>query len=459
MLCSSFRIQERGGAFMKRTRLVLFLTLCSFFFFRGAAIAADVTNPILRKLVEKGILTQEEALSVMEEIEQEGAKKDQVEKKVEKVAKDVEEIKKDSENTMDLFKGLSIGVKGYFDYRNGDGADQAGSGLNRDTFRVTRAYLDVKKRLTEDLLVRWTSDYETKANQSDSNVFMKYLYLEYKPPFPSASELTAGIIPAPYIGYYEEIWPYRMRDKIPQERFKVLDASADMGVLLNGRFRKADSDMISYALGVFNNQHYRVNDNNRNKALEGRFSVRPLAATGVEFLKGLELTYFGIRGKDGAESDKGTDPYGDHKNDTFMTSYNYGGLTLGYEYYKTTRFGGTKEANTSIYDESTDGLNPGAANKLFFDGAKGETLFAVYRLPGVFKPVRLFGEYAVLDDIRVGTAASPKDGNIRSSLFGLSYDVYKEKTVLVLNYNKVQYEEIGTAEDDGIYQAVIQIAY
>ena len=134
-------------------------------------------------------------------------------------------------------------------------------------------------------------------------------------------------------------------------------------------------------------------------------------------------------------------------------------LTLGYEYYKTTRFGGTKEANTSIYNESTDGLTPGAANKLFFDGAKGQTLLAVYRLPGVFKPVRLFGEYALLDKIRVGTATSPKDGNITSSLFGLSYDIYKDKTVLLLDYNKVKYEDIGTAEDDGIYQAVIQIAY
>lgn len=445
---------------MKQKWAVLFLSLCSFFFFTAAAIAADIANPILKKLVEKGILTQEEAISVMDEIGKGPAKEEQIEKNVEKVAKDVEEMKKDSEKTMGVFKGLSLGVKGYFEYRNGEGADNAGSGLSRDMFRVSRAYLDVKKKLTDDLLVRWTSDYETKANQSDANVFQKYLYLEYKPPVPFVSALTAGIVPAPYIGYYEDtLWPYRMRDKIPQERFKVLDASADMGLLLNGKFKKADADMFSYALGVFNNQHYRVNDNNKNKAIEGRFSVRPLAATGVEFLKGLELTYFGIRGKDGAESDKGTDKYGDHKNDTFLTSYNFKDLTLGYEYYKTTRFGGTKEANTSIYNESTDGLTPGAANKLFFDGAKGQTLLAVYRLPGVFKPVRLFGEYALLDKIRVGSATSPKDGNITSSLFGLSYDIYKDKTVLLLDYNKVKYEDIGTAEDDGIYQAVIQIAY
>lgn len=61
--------------------------------------------------------------------------------------------------------------------------------------------------------------------------------------------------------------------------------------------------MISYALGIFNNQHYRVNDNNKNKSIEGRLSVKPLAVTDIEFFKNLELTYFGVRGRDGAESD------------------------------------------------------------------------------------------------------------------------------------------------------------
>lgn len=443
---------------MKQTIVFLALCLCSFFMLTQAAVSAEVSNPILKKLVEKGILTKEEAIEVMDEIKKDAGADDQIKKDIEKVAKDVEEVKKDAEKTAGVFKGLSVGVKGYFEYRNGKGADNAGSGLSRNTFKVTRAYLDIKKKLTDDLLVRWTSDYETGSTDT-SRMFMKYLYLEYKLPLPVETALTAGIIPAPYIGFYEDIWPYRMRDKIPQERFKVLDASADMGVQLGGKFKIANADMVSYALGVFNNQHYRVNDNNKNKSIEGRLSVKPLAFIKAEYLKGLELTYFGIRGKDGAESDRGTANYGDHKNDTFLVGYNFSGLSLGYEYYKTTRFSGTKAANSAIYNNSIDGKNAGAVNNLFFDGAAGQTVFCVYRLPGSLKPVRLFSEYAMLDKIKVGAAANPETGKIKSTLFGVSYDIYKDKTVLVLDYNNVKYKNIGTAVDDNIFQTVLQIAY
>jgi len=443
---------------MKRKFVVLVLCFCCYLLPTQAAVSAEVSNPILKKLVEKGILTQEEAIEVMDEIKKDAGADEQIKKDIEKVAKDVEEVKKDAEKTASVFKGLSVGVKGYFEYRNGEGADNAGSGLSKNTFKTTRAYLDIKKKLTDDLLVRWTSDYETGSTDT-SRMFMKYLYLEYKLPLPVETALTAGVIPAPYIGFYEDLWPYRMRDKIPQERFKVLDASADMGIQLGGKFKIANADMISYALGVFNNQHYRVNDNNKNKSIEGRLSVKPLAFTKAEYLKGLEFTYFGIRGKDGAESDKGTANYGDHKNDTFLVGYNFSGLNLGYEYYKTTRFSGTKAANSAIYNKSIDGKNAGAVNNLFFDGATGQTVFAIYRLLGSLKPVRLFSEYAMLDKIKAGAAANPETGKIKSSLFGVSYDIYKDKTVLVLDYNNVKYKNIGTAVDDNILQAVIQIAY
>lgn len=423
----------------------------------GVSSASNLKNPILKKLVEKGILTEEEAASVMQDMGKE-------EQSVEKIAKEVEDVKptggtdvKESEKTSGVFKGLSVGVKSYFEYRSGKGADNAGSGLDRNTFRLTRAYLDVKKKLTDDLTARWTSDYETTGDKNTANVYVKYLYLEYKLPFNAA--LTGGVISAPYIGYYEDLWPYRMRDKIPQERFKVLDASADMGVQLSGKIKIAEADMLSYVLGVFNNQHYRVNDNNTNKAVEGRLTVNPFAATDIAALKGLELTYFGIRGDDGAQADNGTANYGKHKNDTFLVGYNFAGLNLGYEYYQATRFGGTKAVNSSIFNQSTDGKAPGTANNLYFDKAQGQTMFAVYRLPGSLKQVRLFGEYALLDKIKVNAAKNPNNGRIESSLFGASYDIYKDKTVLTVDYNTVKYKNIGTAANDNIFQAVVQIAY
>jgi len=65
---------------MNRRLSVLVLGLCSILLLTETAIAADITNPILKKLMEKGILTEEEAISVMEEMERETKEK---EKKVE----------------------------------------------------------------------------------------------------------------------------------------------------------------------------------------------------------------------------------------------------------------------------------------------------------------------------------------------------------------------------------------
>jgi len=44
---------------------VFVVVIASMFLLAGAVMAADITNPLLKKLVEKGILSQEEAKSIM----------------------------------------------------------------------------------------------------------------------------------------------------------------------------------------------------------------------------------------------------------------------------------------------------------------------------------------------------------------------------------------------------------
>lgn len=45
--------------------------IASMFLLAGAVMAADITNPLLKKLVEKRILTQEEAKSIMQDVQKE----------------------------------------------------------------------------------------------------------------------------------------------------------------------------------------------------------------------------------------------------------------------------------------------------------------------------------------------------------------------------------------------------
>ena len=49
---------------MKKNLSVLVAALCCFLFFAGVSMAAEISDPILKKLVEKGVLTKEEAVNV-----------------------------------------------------------------------------------------------------------------------------------------------------------------------------------------------------------------------------------------------------------------------------------------------------------------------------------------------------------------------------------------------------------
>jgi polyhydroxyalkanoate synthesis regulator phasin len=61
---------------MKKKLSVFVLCFFTLLLAAGTAIAAEIKDPILKKLVEKGILTQEEAISVMQDMEGEIVKKE-----------------------------------------------------------------------------------------------------------------------------------------------------------------------------------------------------------------------------------------------------------------------------------------------------------------------------------------------------------------------------------------------
>jgi len=54
---------------MKKKFLAVIVSICCLMFLAGTSMAAeDITDPILKKLVEKGVLTKEEATSITEEM-------------------------------------------------------------------------------------------------------------------------------------------------------------------------------------------------------------------------------------------------------------------------------------------------------------------------------------------------------------------------------------------------------
>ncbi len=114
---------------MKSRLSVFVLCLCAVLILAVTAVAAEIKDPILKKLVEKGILTPEEAITVMQEMEKETAGKEkEVEQKVEqkiekKVTETMPEDTKDLGSIAKALKGFKFGLLWYLSYQNGETGD------------------------------------------------------------------------------------------------------------------------------------------------------------------------------------------------------------------------------------------------------------------------------------------------------------------------------------------------
>ena len=94
---------------MKKLSLLI-AVLCCFMFLTGIVMASEITDPILKKLVEKKILTKEEAAKVMQEMEQEKTQKVQKsdEKSTAKVTDNASTDSKDLEKVVKALKGFKF---------------------------------------------------------------------------------------------------------------------------------------------------------------------------------------------------------------------------------------------------------------------------------------------------------------------------------------------------------------
>ena len=103
---------------------------------------------ILKKLVEKGVLTQQEAKSVMQEMEKEAVEQDKVvEKKIDKRVAEVQPAdQKDVDKVVKALKKLKIGFLWYLSYQNGENGHGDGEDYNR--FAIKRGYINIKYKFT-----------------------------------------------------------------------------------------------------------------------------------------------------------------------------------------------------------------------------------------------------------------------------------------------------------------------
>lgn len=202
-------------------------------------------------------------------------------------------------------QNLSIGGVMYLSYQNGQMYED-GTLTSYNQFTLKRGYLDVKKGLTSNLSVRYTTDI-TRSDGS-WNTRIKYLYGKFSlPEFLIFTQpgIEFGQVHVPWHDFEESINGFRMQDPMFLERFGVFNSADDgatFGANFGGEMDKTYQSNVSshYAgrygsvqIGIYNGGGYHAAEMNENKVLEGRVTIRPVP----DVLPGLQLTALNIYGK------------------------------------------------------------------------------------------------------------------------------------------------------------------
>jgi len=437
-----------------RSRLSVFvLCLCTVLILAGTAAAAEIKDPILKKLVEKGILTPEEAVTVMQEMEKETVGKEkEVEQKVEqkiekKVSETMPEDMKDLGSIAKALKGFKFGLLWYLSYQNGEVGDTSG-GEGYSQFVAKRGYFTVKKEFLPWFSSRMTLDVTNVKGDDPSSLAgsivarIKYLHGQFNLPdfaFFTKPFVEVGVVHMPWLDYEENLNWYRCQDTMFIERNKIFN-SADIGInfvslfggLMNQEYQTKVNDAYpgrygSMSLALVNGGGYTASEKNQNKALEGRLTIRPLS----DIIPGLQLTYFGITGK----GNQSTNP--DWNVNLGFASFEHEYVALTGQYYK----GKGNQAGTDENDKD------------------GYSVFTELKLYNMFKdPLNRFSIIGRYDRFNQDTNDNDDDDISTRYIAGVAYYLDKpHKNMVLLDYDTVDYKEPGKGNDKRI-QLTLQVA-
>jgi hypothetical protein len=412
-----------SNVFILRYKLIgLALLLCV-----GAVVGAGIEvragqnrDPLIEVLIRKGILTEQEAAEIQKEAK---ALEEQRQREV------VETVKKEGVELPKGLKNVSVGMLGYLDYSSGKSPESGDKESSYNEFRVTRGYLTVKKQILPWMGARITSDVH-QDDTGDYKVRLKYYYAEFKagdlgPLTDMKSEFGMGHIP--WLDFEEHVNPYRCQGTMAVERAGVFNSS-DLGLglqgYLGGDLEDAESRTGmhyytgrygSWHLGVYNGSGYHASENNNDKVLEGRVTLRPLPA----FVPGLQLSYFTIYGEGNRRAVDGE--YPDYVVNLGMVSYENPLLILTAQYFRT-----RGNASGKWVDIRGDALD-----------TAGYSFFGNFKLPVFERKLSLFARYDHFDaDVDDEIA---RDTAYDMFIGGIAYDFY-HSNMLVLAYETTDYE-------------------
>jgi len=327
---------------------------------------------------------------------------------------------------------VKIGALWYLSYQDG-----TSGGDDFSKFAIKRGYINVESTISPFLSARITPDV-TQDSSGDIKVRIKYAYAKFHLPemgFVTRPEIEVGVAHMPWLDFEEHINLYRMQDTMFMERNGMFN-SADLGVtfmgLLGGTVSAAHQQRVSkaypgrwgsFAFGVYNGGGYHASEANENKTVEGRLTVRPLP----DLAPGLQLSYFGVRGKGNAAAEPDWDV------DALMASFESPSLVA-----TATWMDGTGNQRGNAVDASGRALD-----------RDGWSAFVEGRLHPKWSVIGRYDRF----DPDTGADADENDRTI----LGLAYRLGGGNTLL-LDWDRVGYDAAGKPDDDRL-QLTLQVKY
>jgi hypothetical protein len=183
--------------------------------------------------------------------------------------------------------------------------DGDGNSVNRNSFDVTRAYINITGNVSHSVAFRLTPDITRQSGllslasgssvPSDSLVFrIKYAYAQFNLDdwMTRGSWARVGIQQTPWVDFEEGIYRYRFQGTVFAERIPLPTTmtSSDAGASFHYNFPSNYGDVH---VGVYNGENYQRVEVNDQKAFEFRGTVRPFARS-LPVLRGLRahLVYY-----------------------------------------------------------------------------------------------------------------------------------------------------------------------
>ncbi|MGC1403706.1 MAG: hypothetical protein WA974_12350 [Thermodesulfobacteriota bacterium] len=360
---------------------------------------------LINLLQKKGIITQEEANSLMEEARSNAAK-EKTEIKSE-IKEDMKEVAKKGEFLPPALKGFKFGTTIFAEWN----AKTTQNGTSTNQFALNRGYATLTKDINEWLGMNITSDLFTSKDVNDKGqgleLRLKYAHANL---FLLGTTSQLGLIPTPSDAYDSAIWPYRVQGKNLLDDLGI-QASADLGISNQGFFgglmddeylkfasRQYAGKWGGYHVGVFNGPGYSNVEANTNKVISGLVYFRP--APTVPVLKGLQFAYNGTYGSSNSNfTAKG------QTNDYPALQVNVGQVSLQHQYFTIMGQYYWGQATTTSTEE----------NK-----RRGYLVDGFVRIPGVEK-LRVFGKWYNFDP-----NTDVDNDDYSTTVAGISYDWTKE---------------------------------